>query len=109
ISVEYFQRGFFAVTIFHAVQYMALSWLLEDKTKNNDTATGRVLSSIPIKWHRFSFLVYWGIILALASAWVWLATETNIFWAQSSMILMMAVSAHHYAVDTRIWRKSAGH
>src|SRR6202011_5682994 len=31
LSVSHYQRGFFAVTIFHGVQYLGLLWLLENQ------------------------------------------------------------------------------
>ncbi len=108
LSVEYFQRGFFAVTAFHAIQYMAISWVLEDKKKSEETVTGQLLLSVPNVVKRYSFVVFYLMLLLLAYLLDNVATRINVFWLQGSAVLLLALSAHHYTVDTRIWRKAAG-
>ena len=106
LSVTYFQQGFFAVTCFHAVQYMSINWLMESKRTGDNTLTARIMRKFPV---RFSFVLFWLSIFFLGFVWEsWLSPITNQLWAKMSMILLMAVSAHHYTVDTRIWRKQAG-
>jgi len=106
LSIQWYQLGFFTVTVFHAIQYMGLGWMLEDRTKSDATLPGRLMTMVP-SWA--SFWLFW---LSLGTiAWVWensIATSINSIWASAASCLLLAVSAHHYTVDTRIWRRAAG-
>lgn len=105
LSVQFYQRGFFAITIFHAVQYFALLWFMERQSES-----GR---SIIAKFQNVPFKVLLPLIwlLVFVSVYIWenkVLTFGNLFFANTSMLIMGAVSAHHYFVDAFIWRRQAG-
>ena len=104
LSVTYYQRGFFAVTIYHAVQYLGLVWILERKHASG--GLGGVIQAAP-QWA--GFLVFWGVLFAAGFFFEnRLLSVANQVWLQFSAIALAAVSAHHYTVDTFIWRAKAG-
>jgi hypothetical protein len=104
LSIAHYQRGFFVVTIFHAVQYLALVWVLE-----RDHATGfRQRLAAPVSGHP-AFVLFWGglllFVLSLENALLPLGDR---WWPYLSGVVLSAVSAHHYTVDAVMWRTRAG-
>lgn len=98
LSVDHFQRGFFAVTIFHAVQYLGLTWKLENA---NSPAGQRA----PTRWLRQSpFLIFWAVLLGLGLVW----ENFTLLVPAAAVFLLSAVSFHHYWVDAVIWRRKVG-
>jgi len=105
LSVTSYQRGFFAVTIFHAVQYLALLWMLE-----------REQASAAVRWvatlvrGAFGLVPFWGAITLVVLGFEWrvLPVLDRWVWVSMSSVLLGAMSAHHYAADAMIWRARAG-
>lgn len=103
VQIEFYQRGFFAVTVFHAVQYLALVWVLEAKAQ----------STVSVKLGRFTgraaFYALWVGIFALAYFWEQVVTvQASKYVASFSAVALGAVSAHHYFADAFIWRGKVG-
>jgi hypothetical protein len=121
LSVSHYQRGFFAVTIYHGMQYLALLWLLEKEVSSRSQTAGQssfsgvasALAAISQRAglfvRRFPFLFFWGFIFAASLGWErYLSVRANTIWPMFSLVMLSAVSAHHYVVDTVLWRTSAG-
>lgn len=103
LQIEYYQRGFFAVTVFHAVQYLALVWVLEQKSQS---AVSTRLSKIG---GRAGFYLFWVAIFALAYFWEQFVTvEASKVVTYFSAVALGAISAHHYFADAFIWRGKVG-
>ena len=104
LSVEYYQRGFFAVTIFHAIQYFGLLWYMEWKS---DTKT--LISNIKNIPFALAFPLIWGVVFILGFTFEnKIVSLGNFFFPSLATILLGAVSAHHYFVDAFMWRRQAG-
>jgi len=104
VVLSHFQRGFFSVTIFHAVQYLALVWILERKT-----AIEKGGSWYPKLPNILGFAAFWSILFILGYGYEQKVTVAlNNYWIEASTILLASVSAHHYFVDAFIWRKKTG-
>lgn len=102
--ISHYQRGFFAVTLFHAMQYLALVWVLERK---HYVAKGfRWLELIP---NLVGFTIFWFILYILGFGWEQKITMAMTqWWLLAPTILLAAVSVHHYTVDSFLWRRSVG-
>jgi hypothetical protein len=104
LSVRFYQRGFFAVTIFHAVQYLALVWTMEKARAGG--IERRLLDAVPSV---VSFPLFWaafflgGYVLENV-----VFAGGNRVWSSLAAVGLAAVSAHHYGVDTVMWRRKAG-
>lgn len=107
ISQEYFARGFLAITVFHAIQYIAVVWYLEDKQKSSPKfPTARLMRYMP---YGLSFVAFWVAIFIIGDLIEEkVFTLGNLFWAQFSSTCLSTISAHHYLVDTLIWSRKAG-
>jgi hypothetical protein len=104
VVASHFQRGFLAVTIFHAVQYLALVWWLE-RAKAVERGW-RWVERIP---NFVGFCLFWIALYFVGSTYENRVTVAlNHFWLQASAVLLAAISAHHYTVDTFIWRRAVG-
>ena len=91
LSITHFQRGFTAVTIFHAVQYLGLIWWLE-----RESAVSR--------FKKWPFFVFWGVLFTLGMIW-----EKGIgYFPSVAGAFLGGISMHHYLVDTVLWRRSVG-
>ena len=104
LSITFYQRGFFAVTIFHAVQYLALVWMLERSKATGRTE--RVFKSLP---RLLAFPAFWAAFFVgayLLENHVFMAA--NGLWPLMASVGLAAVSAHHYAVDSVMWRRKVG-
>jgi hypothetical protein len=105
VLVAYYQRGFFAVTIFHAVQYLALVWITERRKAESDGKKW-VLKTPNI----VGFGMFWLFLFVLGYGFDHnVTTILSSYWAQATTILLIAVSAHHYTIDGFLWRRSVGH
>jgi hypothetical protein len=104
LSITFYQRGFFAVTIFHAVQYLALVWVLE-----RAKATGvrqKAYGALP---QMAAFPLFWGLLFLAGYAFEnYVFMSANSLWPFMAAVGLAAVSAHHYAVDSVMWRRAAG-
>ena len=102
--VEHFQRGFEAVTFFHAMQYLALVWVLERKQR---AASGnRWIVAVP---NLIGFSIFWLTLYLLGFGWEqYLTTALEHWWIIASTILLSSISVHHYIVDSFLWRRSVG-
>jgi hypothetical protein len=102
--LSHFHRGFEAVTFFHALQYLALVWVLERKQRA--AAGNRWIVSVP---NLAGFLIFWAVLFFLGYGWEQhLTTSLQHWWLIASTILLSSISAHHYLVDSFIWRRSVG-
>jgi hypothetical protein len=101
LSISHYQRGFFAVTIFHAVQYLALVWL---KDAERPWARRAALQSVRSA-RALGFPLFWGAIFAAGYVWEnHVSALGRVVSPVLPAILLAAVSAHHYLVDSLIWR-----
>jgi hypothetical protein len=106
LSTAYYMRGFFAVTIYHAIQYLGLVFILEKSQRKNPPAFLGLWQKSPIL---VSFLAFWFVLFSFGhilenNILVWF----NSYWTQCTAILLGSLSAHHYAVDTFMWRAAVG-
>lgn len=100
--IDHYHRGFFAITIFHAVQYLALVWSTERKTLGELSWIRRV----PVF---AGFILFWFCLFLLGYGYEQkLTTALNDYWLQASTVLLAGISVHHYTVDSFIWRRSVG-
>jgi hypothetical protein len=102
---SHYQRGFFAVTIFHATQYLALVWFMERKTAPQSARMW--LQRVP---NLLGFMLFWAVLYLIAYGYeqnlvTWVS---NVSWPQFGTVLMAGISVHHYIVDSFIWRRSVG-
>lgn len=107
LSAEYYARGFLAITIFHAIQYVGIVFLLEEEQKSSENyLPKRILRLAP---HGLTFLAFW-VFLYLVGSGVqdYIFTLPNIWWAQFSATCLSTISAHHYLVDTVMWSRKSG-
>jgi hypothetical protein len=106
ISLENYNRGFIAITLFHAIQYMAIVWMFEEKQTSTFPKVTQKLRTIPVT---VSFAAFW-IGLYVFGNFV----QHNVFdlgnfcWAHFSTMCLSTISAHHYFVDTIMWGRKAG-
>ena len=104
LSVTYFQRGFFAVTIFHAVQYLSIVWVLEKKS--NAGPTVGLLRRVPAV---AAFPLFWvGLFAVGYSMENYVFMGANHLWSFMAAVGLAAVSAHQYSVDSVMWRRKVG-
>jgi isoprenylcysteine carboxyl methyltransferase (ICMT) family protein YpbQ len=102
--LSHYQRGFFTVTIFHALQYLALVWVLERKHY-----VSRGVKWIEMVPNLVGFLVFWAVLYGLGFGWEQKITVAlTHWWLMASSILLAAISIHHYTVDSFLWRRSVG-
>ncbi|HEY9712038.1 MAG TPA: hypothetical protein V6C72_01135, partial [Chroococcales cyanobacterium] len=59
LSLDYWVSGFTAVTVFHAVQYLAIIWRLEEKQTSSKFLQTRLLHLVPLS---LSFLAFGGLV-----------------------------------------------
>lgn len=107
LSAEYYTRGFLTITAFHAFQYLAIVFLLEKQQTTSETfPTKRFLSVIPTGFAFVAFCI--ALCLIGQGAHDYIFSLPNVWWAQFSATCLSTMSAHHYLVDTVLWRKKAG-
>jgi hypothetical protein len=107
LSAEFYVRGFLTITVFHAFQYLAIVFLLENRQSiSSNFPTKRFLSSCPSGFAFVAFCI--ALFLIGQGAHDYLFSPANIWWAQFSATCLSTMSAHHYLVDTVLWRKKAG-
>jgi hypothetical protein len=106
LSVAFYLRGFIAISIYHAIQYLGMVWINERKErKQSAPLLGLWSNASP----RVSFLCFWLILFSVGfvaehKILVWF----NVYWASFAMVILSAMSTHHYAVDTIMWRAKMG-
>lgn len=106
LSADYFYRGFFAVSIYHAVQYLGLVWLHEKQGRKNPAAYLCLWDKVPVL---LPFLAFWMLIILVGSTFTQSVLPSfDIYWLHLSAVLLGAQSAHHYAIDTFLWRAKVG-
>ena len=98
LSVAHYQRGFMVITIFHAVQYIGMVWKFE--TEVPDRTLFVRLS--------YAFPLFWIALFGLGMVWETAITMSNQVFAFASAACLAAVSAHHYTVDSVLWRAQTG-
>ena len=104
LSAQHYQRGFFAVTIYHAVQYLGLMWVLERRYLGEPLR--QAANKLPTL---LTFALFWGGFFLVGLAFErHFAVYGNRFWPMFSGVALAAISAHHYSVDTIIWRSRSG-
>lgn len=107
ISREFYMRGFIVITIFHAMQYIGMIFLLEEKQKSTPTyVVKRLLDIAP---HGLAFLLFIGALFFIGlTCQDYVFTLPNLLWAQFSASCLSSISAHHYLVDSFMWSRKAG-
>lgn len=107
ISMEYFSRGFLMITVYHAVQYVGIVFMLEEKQKSSESIlTKKMLRLMP---HGLAFLAFWVFLFLIGQGiQEYVFTLPNVLWAQFSATCLATISAHHYLVDTVLWGRKAG-
>jgi hypothetical protein len=106
LSIANYFSGFIVITIFHAVQYLAITWQFEDKQLSSNTLQTKFLKLIPAS---ASFVVF-SFALYLLGDFIQthIFTLGNNFWPQFAGTCLSTVSAQHYLVDTFMWTREAG-
>ena len=55
------------------------------------------------------FVLFWTVLYFVGLGYESkFSVAMNVFWIQASAVLLSAISAHHYTVDTFLWRRTAG-
>ncbi len=102
LSIEFYMRGFIAITIYHAVQYLGIVWLNERKERIKAAPLLGLWSGVS---PGLSICCFW--LVLFVSGFLFeqkILLSLNLFWASVATMLLSAISAHHYAVDTVLWR-----
>jgi len=106
VSMANYEAGFIAITIFHAMQYLAISWRLEERQTTTPFVWSKVFKGLPVL---ASFGLFWIILYLVGdNAEKYVFQHGNVFLPQFAMICLSSVSAHHYLVDTMLWSKKTG-
>jgi hypothetical protein len=106
LSMENYMTGFIAITIFHAVQYLAISWRLEAKQETTHFVVYKVFKYLPTV---ASFGLFWIILYVVGDfATTRVFPMGNAYMPLFASICLSSVSAHHYLVDTMLWGRKAG-
>lgn len=104
LSSEFYQRGFFAITMFHAVQYLGLTWKMEWQSQIKTPSSA--IKNIPFG---IAFSLIWLAMFIFSYAFEnKIVLYTNALLPNLAAIIVGGISAHHYFVDAFIWRKQAG-
>lgn len=106
LAPAYYMRGFFAVTIYHAIQYLALVWLTEKKQRKDPAVYLCLWGKVPTVLAFFSFWLVIFVVGYLVA--VKMLPTLNTYWVEWAVVLLGAQSAHHYAVDYFLWQGKAG-
>ncbi|CAN5394010.1 hypothetical protein BH11CYA1_BH11CYA1_17350 [soil metagenome] len=106
LSIQFYFIGFITVTIFHAVQYLAISWHFEEMQSTTNIFTAKALKALPTL---ASFAAFWLVVYLIGDfAQSVLMPMGNSFYPKFAMVCLSSVSAHHYLVDTVLWGRKAG-
>src|SRR5262249_7732872 len=65
LSIPFYQRGFMTVTAFHAVQYLSIVWLFENRQEASATLTKKVITLVP---GVYSFFLFWILLYFIGDA-----------------------------------------
>jgi hypothetical protein len=103
LSVEYFVRGFLFISIYHAVQYVAMVYYLE-RDGRTEKLTEKLMKG-PIL---LAFPMFWVLLIGAGYLVNFSAVKVDLFWTQFSLIVFNNWSVHHYVVDTVLWTRKAG-
>lgn len=109
LSMKFYMMGFVTITIFHAVQYLGMVWRCEASqttSRNIGDFIGGTLKLVP---YGVAFVIFVAVIYLIGDV-----VESKIlmagnkFWAPFTTTCLFAISAHHYLVDSFMWRRKAG-
>lgn len=106
LCMQFYYMGFLAVTLFHAIQYLAIAWRLEEKQQSSRAIQTKFLQMVPPS---LSFVVFVGMLYLCGDF-----MQTHVFsigdrfWPHFAATALSTISAHHYLVDTVLWNKKAG-
>ncbi len=103
LSVEFFVRGFLFISIYHAIQYVAMVYYLE-RDGRTEKLTEKLMKG-PIF---FAFPVFWLLLVGVGYLVNASAVKIDLFWTQFSLIVLNNWSVHHYVVDTVLWTRKVG-
>lgn len=106
LSIDFYFAGFFCVTVFHAMQYLGISWRLEERQTLSHTLQTKVLKMIPNRLSFAAFLIGLYFIGDFMESHVF--TLGDRFWPHFAATCLSTISAHHYLVDTVLWNRKAG-
>jgi len=98
---SHYQRGFMAITIFHAIQYLTLSWKMEGRRGWVGTLNGPMPAGIGLT---LFWLLGIGLGYGVSSATLML----NSFHIYLGTAFLSAFSIHHYLIDALLWKRRAG-
>jgi hypothetical protein len=106
LSIHFYFIGFITVTIFHAVQYLAVAWHFEEKQSTTNIFTAKALKALPTLG---SFSAFWLVVYFVGDfAQNVLMPCGNSIYPKFALVCLSSVSAHHYLVDTVLWGRKAG-
>lgn len=106
LSIQFYFIGFITVTIFHAVQYLGISWHFEEMQVTTNIFTAKVLKALPTLG---SFAAFWlAVYLVGDFAQSALMPLGNSLYPKFALVCLSSISAHHYLVDTVLWGRKAG-
>lgn len=106
LSLQNYYTGFLTITVFHAVQYLGISWKFELKQSSSESAVTMLLRKLPT---RYSFLMFCIFLYAFGDVFEnHVFSIGNIFWKQFGATCLSAITAQHYLLDTLVWRKNSG-
>ncbi|HNB24340.1 MAG TPA: hypothetical protein PKZ32_18105 [Candidatus Melainabacteria bacterium] len=103
LSVEYYVRGFLFISIYHAIQYVAMVYYLE-----RDGRTEKLTEKLMKGPLLLAFPVFWLLLIAFGYLVNQGAKSADMLWTQFSLIVLNNWSVHHYVVDTVLWTRKTG-
>lgn len=103
LSVEYYVRGFLFISIYHAIQYVAMVYYLE-RDGRTEKFTEKLMKG-PIV---LAFPIFWLLLIGFGYLINQGARTIDLFWTQFSLIVLNNWSVHHYVVDTVLWTRKTG-
>jgi hypothetical protein len=109
LSQAFYNVGFVAVTLFHAFQYLAITWKFEERQKSSDfflTKLYKMLPPVPLAISYAAFIVGLYVVGNFVQTQIFPLGDK--YWPQFTAMCLSAISAHHYFVDTFMWGRKAG-
>jgi len=106
LSIQFYFIGFFAITLFHAIQYLAITWKYEISQNQTNTFTKRLIEKIPRAYSYVAFCVLLYFVGDLFEKGLF--SFGNMLWPKLAATCLSSMSTHHYLIDSIVWRKQSG-